>query len=71
LQAENQEAHFGKVFVPDLDARQLRRLSLLWALRDEVAEVAGGIDAFVLCFHYRDKLSDRWRLSKIISIWRK
>jgi hypothetical protein len=46
--------------VPNLDARQLRRLSLLWALRDEVAEVAGGIDVFVLCFHYeRESHMDR------------
>ena len=32
-----------------------RRLKLFGGLRDEVAEVAGGVDAVVLCFHYEEE----------------
>lgn len=54
---EKRETHLCEVILDKLhtgDGRA-RRLSLFGSLRDEVAEVAGGIDAVVLCFHYGEE----------------
>ncbi len=51
-------AHFAEGFRVNHNQRLrvlTRRLKLFGGLRDEVAEVAGGIDAVVLCFHYGEE----------------
>ena len=58
---EKRKAHFCEVVLDKLHTgdRRARRFSLFGSLRDEIAEVVGGIDVLMLVFHDEDRVAER------------